>query len=64
VKAVTHFANKTQTGFKRITQHSIKRQKQVRFLPVDNALVKGGFYFTRNSFSAFAACELNVRSLI
>jgi len=52
------FPDKTQTGFWRITQRSTGRQKQARFLPVGKLLVKERYRFKRNSFFAFAACEL------
>jgi hypothetical protein len=42
----------------RITQRSTGRQKQARFLPVGKLLVKERYRFKRNSFFAFAACEL------
>jgi len=44
---------------RRITQHSTGRQKQARFLPVGKLLVKERYRFKRNSFFAFAACELS-----
>jgi len=44
----------------RITQRSTGCQKQERFLPVAKLLVKERYRFKRNSFFAFAACELNV----
>jgi len=44
----------------RITQRSTGRQKQARFLPVGILLVNGRYHFKRNSFFAFAACELSV----
>jgi hypothetical protein len=43
----------------RITQRSTGRQKQARFLPVGKLLVKERYRFKRNSFFAFAACELS-----
>jgi len=43
----------------RITQHSTGRQKQARFLPVGKLLAKERSHFKRNSFFAFAACELS-----
>jgi len=52
-------SNKTQTRLKLITQRSTGRQKQARFLPVVKLLVKGRYRFKRNSFFAFAACELS-----
>jgi hypothetical protein len=42
----------------RITQRSTGRQKQARFLPVGKLLAKERSHFKRNSFFAFAACEL------
>ena len=54
------FSDKTQTGNKRITHHSTVRQKQARILPVGKLLVTERYHFKRNSFFAFAACELSV----
>jgi len=42
----------------RITQRSTGCQKQARFLPVGKLLVKERYRFKRNSFFAFAACEI------
>jgi len=42
----------------RITQRSTGLQKQARFLPVGKLLVKERYRFKRNSFFAFAACEI------
>ena len=42
-----------------MTQRSTGRQKQARFLPVGKLLVKERSHFKRNSFFAFAACELS-----
>jgi len=46
-----------------ITQRSTGRQKQARFLPVGKLLAKERSHFKRNSFFAFAACELSRYSL-
>jgi hypothetical protein len=47
----------------RITQRSTGRQKQAHFLLVGKLLAKEGSHFKRNSFFAFAACELSRYSL-
>jgi hypothetical protein len=57
---IKEFLDKTQTLAGRITQRSTGRQKQAHFLPVGKLLVKERYRFKRNSFFAFAACELNV----
>jgi hypothetical protein len=57
---VKEFPGKTQSGFQRITQRSTGRQKQSRFLPFGKLLAKERSHFKRNSFFAFAACELSV----
>jgi hypothetical protein len=57
------YSNKTQTVVGRITQPSTGRQKQSRFLPVGKLLAKERSHFKRNSFFAFAACELSRYSL-
>jgi hypothetical protein len=57
---IKEFPDKTQTVVGRITQRSTGRQKQWRFLPVGKLLAKERSHFKRNSFFAFAACELSV----
>jgi hypothetical protein len=55
---IKEFPDKTQTVVGRITQRSTGRQKQARFLQVGKLLAKERSRFKRNSFFAFAACEL------
>ena len=49
----------TQSSYGRITHRSTRRQKQARFLPIGKLLAKLRYHSKRNSFFAFAACELS-----